>query len=145
MICQVRNNIKVSHDGADSLRSSVLQSFNPPKSFPRAAIGKLRLPQEKHSVPFYDLPSSVILGLSGYSSSYSARGPLLVLAREGLSMKIVSVPTLEFDGQPIQQGLFFREDQATFQVYSHRNPSVVIFAPLKPQCLCGRCSSSRCH
>jgi hypothetical protein len=40
-------------------------------------------------------------------------------------MKIVSVPTIEVDGQPIQQGLFFREDQATFQVYSHRNPSIV--------------------
>jgi hypothetical protein len=41
-------------------------------------------------------------------------------------MKLVSIPVMEIDGQPTQRQLFNPEEHASFQVYSHRNPSVVI-------------------
>jgi hypothetical protein len=41
-------------------------------------------------------------------------------------MKVVSVPVIEIDGLITQKQVFFLEEHARFQVYSHRNPSVVI-------------------
>jgi|RhiMetdeSRZDD1v2_1073273.scaffolds.fasta_scaffold165496_6 hypothetical protein len=41
-------------------------------------------------------------------------------------MKLVSIPAMEIDGMPTQRQLFNPEEHAKLQVYSHRNPSVVI-------------------
>jgi hypothetical protein len=41
-------------------------------------------------------------------------------------MKMVSIPVMEVDGQPTQRQLFYLEEHASLQVYSRRNPSVVV-------------------
>ena len=41
-------------------------------------------------------------------------------------MKLVSIPVMEIDGMPTQRQMFYPEEHAKVQVYSHRNPSVVI-------------------
>jgi hypothetical protein len=41
-------------------------------------------------------------------------------------MKLVSIPVMEVDGMPAQSQLFLPEEDTSFQVYSHRNPSLVI-------------------
>src|SRR5262249_12958940 len=69
----------------------------------------------------------------GYSSgSAPMRGPcplalgFLDSLPERPSMKVVSVPIIEIDGQPTQKQFFDVHEKPVFTVYSHRDPSVVI-------------------